>query len=191
MNETSRNIVDGFRTLREFCRQVALLLTTADTLMQERGWESRLGSRALGYQSKSIKEPKFWLPSFFGRFYKTQKYAHLLPFISVLIENLKNPKLINEAMITAGWVDYGVGNKCGVWKPWFCRWHLWMTDREDDGQLHKQDPRKEWKRWSKSVPEGVVEGVTFGYPLDVIVSAQALEEKIVERLDRELNTPSH
>lgn len=35
MSETGRNIVDGFRELRKFCGEAALLLKTADGLMQD------------------------------------------------------------------------------------------------------------------------------------------------------------
>ena len=38
MTDTGRNIVNGFRELRDFCREVALLLKTANGCMKEHNW---------------------------------------------------------------------------------------------------------------------------------------------------------
>jgi len=184
VSETSRNVVEGFRELRKFCGQVSLLLRTADGLMQDVDWEPELGSTPMADLSKSLHEPDSWLPCYFCRFYKHPGHLHLVAFISVLIEDVEEPAHIDEALLTAGWIDYGVGNKRGDWKRWFCQWHLWMTNREDNGRLHEQDPRKEWK---EKAPEGVVKAVTFGYPLDEITSGESLKDTIVDRLISEIS----
>ena len=180
MSKTSRNIVQGFRTLRRFCREVSLLLSEADKLMQNAGWKQASGSTALADMSRKLGEPNRWLPCYFCRFYTHPDLPHLISFISVLVEEIDEPDAIKETLITGGWIDYGIDNKRGDWEYWFSLWHLWMSDRRDDGRLHKQDP---WEAWGREKPpKGVQQAVTFGYALEEIDSTEALKDRVVDRL---------
>ena len=38
MSDTAKNIVDGFRTLRTFCNEVAKMFRTADGMMEDGDW---------------------------------------------------------------------------------------------------------------------------------------------------------
>ena len=184
MNENGINIVNGFRTLRKFCGQVSLLLTTADGLMQELDWRQAAGSTAIADLSKSVHSPDGWLPCYFCRFYEHSEYKHLLVFISVLVEEIEQPELIDQAIVTAGWIDYGVGNKRGDWQYWFSQWHLWMSEPTHDGRLREDDTRVEWKT---NAPKGVLKAATFAHPLDEITSGDVLKERIVTRLVAEID----
>ena len=85
MSETGRNIVDGFRELRKFCREVALLLKTADGFMQEGDWTPIPRTTVVGSVSGRLDSPDYWLPTEFSRYYKHDQFPHLLPYIAVLL----------------------------------------------------------------------------------------------------------
>lgn len=130
--------------------------------------------------------PDAWLPTDFSRFYEHEGFPHLLPYVAVLVEYVfDEPSHIEEALLSAGWVDYGVGNAAENWEYHFCNWHLCMQDREDNGKLCSEDPWQTWK--DERPPAGVVKATTFAYPLDQIASSETLNAKIVQRLLAEMS----
>ncbi len=137
MNETGKNIVEGFRELRKFCNDVASLLQTANGMMEKEGWQYILkkGTTAV-YGSQKLDASEEWLPETFFCFYKNESRSNLLPFISVVIGDSVGEVQIDEALITAGWIDYGPGvDAVEKWKKDYSAsyLHVWMDSRKKDG----------------------------------------------------------
>jgi hypothetical protein len=182
VSETGKNIVNGFRELRKFCREVALLLKAANGFMQENDWTPFRKTTVVGNSSGSLDYPDEWLPTDFSRFYEHRIFRHLLPYVAVLVEQLDEPSRIEQALLSVGWIDYGAGNAVGDWEYHFCNWHLFMRDRADNGKLCSEDPRQTWP--DEPPPAGVVKATTFAFPLDE-TTAETLRENI-QRLCAEM-----
>lgn len=184
MNETGKNIVKGFRELRQFCRQLSLFFITTNGLINAAGWKPIPKISITGNSSGRVDKWEKWLPTEFSQFYENSKYPHYLLFIAVLLDDLYNPGIqVNEALLTAGFVNYGPEMR----KQWnqnydICRSHLWMADREDHGRLCLEDnPQEEWEAGTNAINVA-----TFAYPLTEITDCEMLEEKIVQRLLKEI-----
>ena len=142
------------------------------------------GSTAVANGSHSVAQPQDWLPREFFRFYTSPAFPHILAFVSVVLHAPGKGYRLEQAIVVAGWIDYGVGSSVGHWEYWFARWHFWMGDREDDGKLCTQDPQI----WTKSKPPvGVKQASTFALPLEEVTSGQVLRERIVDRLLLEIS----
>jgi hypothetical protein len=186
MSETATNIVEGFRTLRIFCHELAKMLRTADGMMEEADWTSA-GNRAVGSTSKVIGEPDEWLPSQFFRGYENEDYPDFVPFVSVILHDpeVDNETEIDEALISAGYLEFEDGKEVGSldW-AWAFIAHAWMGDeddtRKDDGTRYSVNPEE--VEWDKKAWKGVARVNTFALPLDEITSAAALKEKVIQPL---------
>ena len=181
MSETGRNIVDGFRQLRDrFCRNASVLFVTADQMMKEGGWTPVPRTGVLGNLSGAVDSPGCWLPTEFSRYYRHSGKKHLLPYIAILLDDpvKDNGSVIEEALLSAGWVDYGAGNECKNWSYYYSRCHLWTGDREYKGKMHRHKPKTDWDEPSILA----VRATSFAYPLDKITSSATLKEKVVTPL---------
>jgi hypothetical protein len=180
---SGKNVVDGFRQLRQFCKDVALLLNEANKMMEQGGWK-RISKRTKAVETfDHLDLPEYWLPDAFFCFYEHAKRRNLLPYIAIHVDDLwGDPDYIREPIISAGWLDYGVGKEAGTeWGKdyWLSYLHLWMSNRTDDGTRYTGDVRK------LSEDEDFSSGVTattFAHPLDVIKSSEELRKEIVKPL---------
>lgn len=177
MSETAQNIVQCFDQMRGFCRNVAILLSTCDTVLGDNGWQPQGGSRYVTDRSDSSSYPHKWIPAGFGRLYLNDVRPNVLAFVCVLVGRYDDPSRIKQALLSAGYFEYEedsvVGNR---WDYWFARWHSWMPDRTDNGEWCLQQTEKLKK-------DHDIERVrTFALPLDEVTSGGALKEKVVDRL---------
>jgi hypothetical protein len=111
----------------------------------------------------------------------------VLPYIAVLLDDFEHdPSRVNEAILTAGWIDYDGANKT-AWeslketkvRPFYlCLSHLWIEGSEDNGTLYSRDPKQLWDYEAGRA----CKVSTFAYPLDSITSPEILKEKVVQRL---------
>jgi hypothetical protein len=187
IEKSAKNVVEGFRVLRRFCRDVSLLLNESNKMMEEDGW-TRISKRTPAIEtSGGLDNPDCWLPDAFFCFYEQAKKEHLLPYISVHVDDLEaedyDPDCIKEPIISAGWLDFGVGKKAVTeWckNYWICYSHLWMENRKDDGTPCTDDL---WKISEvDSFPSGTVNVTAFAHPLEVVINSETLKEKIVQPL---------
>lgn len=189
MSETGTNIVEGFRTLRVFCHEVAKMLRTADGMMEDADWTSA-GNRTVDKTSRAIGEPDDWLPSLFVRCYENDDYPDLVAFVSVILRDpvVDNETEIDEALISAGYIEFEDGKEVAS-LDWAARagvGHGWMGDkdgtRKDDGTLYSVNPKDDEECWDEKEWKGVARFNTFAHPLDEITSAGLLKEKVVQPL---------
>ena len=162
------------------------MLKTADGMMEDGDW-TPINKRAVSRTSQAIGEPDSWLPTEFFRYYEHEDYPNLLPFVAVSLHDpeVENETVINEALISAGFVEFEEGTEyaLGDWY-WVCRSHLFMGDeegdRKDDGARYSINPHE--KEWSPRDWIGAKKVNTFAHPLDVITSSEDLKQKIVQPL---------
>ena len=183
MTESATNVIVGFRALHKFCENVAELLTKANELMKEGGWERISKWVSATEISANLDSPEYWLPHAFFCFYSHPIHEHLLSFVAVHVDDLWGdpPSNIDEPLISAGCCDYGVGQKAiDEWEKDYsvCGSHLWIENRQDNGTLHVTDASEIWDE----VPEGGAKISTFAYPLEGIANSEILKEKIVQPL---------
>jgi len=183
MSEKGTDILEFIRELRKLCTNISSLLGTTDNLLKQDGWEP-IDSKVLTETSSAYHSPQKWFPSEFFRFYKNERYKHLLTFVCIILDYI--PEYTNytnfnltEPIISAGWFDYGKDNEVGdnyKPKPWYARYHGWMTDRKDDGTLFHSSKDKQ----PFPVPWNTV--TTFGWPLINITNTEELKSKITDPL---------
>jgi hypothetical protein len=178
MDETGKNIVFMMEQVKKLYGQVALLLESAETLMEERGWQSR-GSQSLSI-STALYNSKQWAPRVAFRFYQSEGAKHLLPFTSVILFDRDGDVAggLTEPLVCAGWCDYGVGAVASdVWFDWAYH-HAKVPNRRDDGTLQSVDPQVAW-------PAKGMQNRRFnslGVPLMQIRGVEDLRARIVEPL---------
>ncbi|MFQ5802325.1 MAG: hypothetical protein ACE5JQ_05435 [Candidatus Methylomirabilales bacterium] len=173
MSHDGKNIIAMMQQLRRLCEQISLLLSTADTLMDDEGWKATGNTPVLHGISYSLQWPRYWIPQDFFRFYKNDNLRHILTFVSVVLDDRENEKNLMEPLLTAGWFDYGPGNEVGNrWDYPYARWHLKMPERSDDGKLLSA-------AWTG---EHFLRVSTLGVPLTSIADVEGLKSKIIEPL---------
>jgi hypothetical protein len=183
MSESGTNVVGGFRVLREFCANVGELLTHANELMKEGGWERVSKWVSATEVSAGLDSPESWLPYAFFCFYSHPAHEHLLAYVAVHVDDSWGdpPTHIEEPLISAGCCDYGVGQKAiDEWEKDYsvCGSHLWVENRQDDGTVQVTDANEIWDE----VPDGGVKLSTFAYLLEGIANRETLKKKIVQPL---------
>lgn len=186
MSQSTESVVACFRVLRTFCGNVGTLLTKANELMKEGGWDHIWRRTPVLEICDDLDDPNCWLPDTFFCYYE-QTDSHILPFIVVLVDDLCSddyePDRVKEALISAGWLEYAAGtNARDEWdKDLAVHYsHLWMKDRRDDGTSCSGDARDVWE--NDEIEAGTVKVTTFALPLGEISTTDELDEKIVQPL---------
>ena len=183
MND-GRQTYEALLSLRRFHQEVALLLATADGLMEELGFRPHpaVGNTANAYGSASINVPKGWSPEFLFRWYGIPEREDLAAFISVLLCPRKPDGVMmndQEPMVSAG-VAHWKGSAPKSAFPYHYARSLWWADVPRDGSFHPQSE----ERPTESVPQMFV----MGLPLATIATSELLRSRVVQPLRDHLVT---
>lgn len=185
MNDTGKNIVGGFRELRKFCREVALLLKTAQDMMNDKEWE-RAKPYPVFLSSPTIDDPELWLPYDLCGFFENSNFPRLLCYVAVSIDDPGEKSPVEYALVSAGCIVLKSGKRRDKLEHWMAEWHLFIDSRKDDGSLCRDDdPQKTGKPRKTGDPEppaSFLRVTTFAYPLMEITDCETLREKIVQPL---------
>lgn len=173
MSDEGCDIYRAVDQVRALFTELALLLSTAESLLTTSGWHSTGTAPAAG-GSISLDYPRRWVPEYVHRFVTHPRHSGLLGFVAVIVENLEKPDLLTEPLVSAGWVDFG--DKVGDWWVETARWHLYHPARVDDGVTRTFRPPASW---SAKVRDNVHGICTLGLPLVSITNVRAVEERIV------------
>lgn len=190
MNEKQQNdsqvIAATFGQLRQFCRDVATLLETAEHIFRERDWRSAQGDKTCVWNgSDSLEQPDGWLPRQFFRSYKHPSRSDILGYVAVIAE-LPTGRDDGNTLFTAGalWNKDANGwvNPSTRFLARAYQWHLARIDRRDDGQLTLHEPIQ----WEKSrmpakwttVTEKIVKAMTLAIPIHQLTDVQSLRDLI-------------
>lgn len=187
MNDPGKNIANLIAAFRSLCGDIALLIRTADALMEERGWESAANQcTSLG---TTPERADAWFPDDVFHFYKRPEpqYAHLLAFVSTIIAS-RDPKLrLEEPLVSAGLLEYERGAEAlKSWQWWYAHAHCLSPNRMDDGTIVVNREKHLLVRWNSKV-EAVR---TLAVPLVRITSADELRTRVIDVLDEEFRNVS-
>lgn len=208
MNELnfSQQLDESFRNITTFFEEIAIILRDCDRLMGENGYtifSNRNKTLAVYEMSKSLENPKGWIPSYVGRAYvleddfEDNSYSDI-KFISIFLRygsgGTHDVEMVNNIPLIVAGVIY-VNNpdeyKFEPWdsKSWFWKdnsdydkyqsdeYHRWINaDAKADGTVVKLYPSND-PDWAN-----VKKLLTFAYHLEDIKSTKILKEKIVDKI---------
>ena len=178
MTEQGKNILIATREIRQLFENVSLLLLTSTDLMTKAGWVP-YGNVATAGGSQSINFPSYWMPQDVFRFFTHKEKEHLISFVSVIFDDLNDPVAIEEPLISAGWLDYGKGNKVGnKWGYGIGRIVLKAENWSANGAMLEipTDAVIEKHEWT------IQRARALALPLIDIVDASSINNKVIECL---------
>lgn len=175
MTDVGKNIIATFKDMREFCKQVSLLLSTAETAILKAGWELAQTKNPATRSWNSIGDPIYWIPFHMFRFYKHKTEKNILSFISVILDIENNPTEV--PLVSAGWFQCE-GKKLGHWDFEYCCNHLHHPNAKCDGTWFDiEKPKKGWNKKSK-----VIYFSSMAIPLEEISDTVELQKRVIAPL---------
>lgn len=184
MNDKGKTIVVAIRSLRKFHADVALLLRTADGPLENAGWKpcsKKAPNTATSDGSASINEPHKWMPHYTCRFYENDKRPDIALFISVIMDNLQDPRLVTEPLVSAGYLRYDA--EVTNWEWWYCTVASWSPEIVPDGVPHELKPVHLPKA---EETYGVKGGKVLARPLVDVENGDKLKALVVDKLLKEM-----
>jgi hypothetical protein len=187
MTTSGKELLGFVREIQRFAAQVADLLGHVDKLMDGDGWELATSQNiAYASPSQSLDKPRQWFPNEVFRFYRADERPHVMPFVSVLLDDdRRGDYKLEEPLLTAGWFEFEgaapptVGSDC--W--WWSRFHGYMPDpRRDDGGMNVVIPKQAWPDEYRPAWYPFDRAVTLAVPLVQVTDTRALEQKIITPL---------
>ncbi|MGF1628697.1 MAG: hypothetical protein ACFCUT_04450 [Kiloniellaceae bacterium] len=162
--------------VRELHRSVSLLIRTAESAMNEAGWQNGgSGSYALHEFSYSIDRPDKWMPWEVFRFFKHPDHPTKWASIAVLLDDAEGR--LAEPVVTGALFEFPTAEAVGF-QNWFASIYKAIPGREADGQIHEAARAELSQDWQSSFDRVWC----LALPLVDINSEDDLREKIVGRL---------
>ena len=178
MTDATLNVKKAVDSLRDVTGQIALLLKTADGLMDEHGWGIRLRNCVSG--SSGIDGSFEWVPGYFFRTYSNDDYPLITAYVCVILAApwKGEEKFVTVPLISVCWCYWGNSKKPSTellagWAP--C--HIWTEKRKDDGTIIFCDVKKQFP---KDFKNGTSEFYSLALPLADIASSADLDSKIIK-----------
>lgn len=168
--------------LRKVYTSTALLLTTADTYMNEAGWALRTNQCVTVTYTPA--EPAYWFPYYAFRVYRHKACPHVLAFVSVIFDDREGGNSVPESLLSAGWLDYGRGTEV---TEQTCKqdmaydhvdWHRFIEGRTDDGRLLSVD----WRKRPEFGKFKVQQSATLAVPLVGVRNPDDLKKQVITPL---------
>lgn len=107
MNNAGKQIIESTRNFRNYLRDIGQLLSTAGAMLENHGYKNISGNTACSGGSNSIENPNYWFPRNAFRFLTHKQNDHILIVISVILDDLDSPCVLEQPIVTAAWFDYG------------------------------------------------------------------------------------
>ncbi len=143
MSDQGEIIIATFQQARRFCEQVAILIQTTNSVMEEHGWVSCVGSAVS--HSSSTNSADEWLPYFAFCYFESKERPRFLPFLGVLFDYIDDDakvQPIQEPLVTAGWYDYGKDGKRETYFLWHAVIHVYIPGWKADGSWAEAKPNE-------------------------------------------------
>ena len=99
--------------------------------------------------------------------------------MAVIVGNIERPDTVKEAIVTAGWLNYGKAKPGKKEKIRYARHHLYSENRKDDGTICFRDLSK---GASGDLPATATEAASFAYPLSEVNNASELHTRVITTL---------
>ena len=177
MSDDGRNILEAIRQIRGLHEDVAALLRTADTAMDERAWKNaKNDNTALFEMSWSIDRPKQWMPWDVLRFYRCDGKPTALASISVSLDDGEGR--IQEPLVSGACFDFGKPLASVSYPNWVGVIVKADVDYEANGGWLEVTHERLEKGWNFDFRRAWC----FAYPLAEVTSEEFLRKRIVGKL---------
>jgi hypothetical protein len=193
MTDAGGNVLLAVRQIRDLFEEISRLISTANSLMEEQGWNSAIDySKAISV-SNALAQPRSWLPYEIFGLYRSPDLPHIFAFITVILDHRREQERLAEPLLSAGWFDYGEGNKARTNPPYsFAGWHLEVPDRKNDGTKVATNLQTAPRRIRGQMEKHRIDTVTtFALPLVAIGDSNALKEKVIGPLLSSFDSLGH
>lgn len=181
MCDEGQQILESTRNFRRYMENVGELLSTAEAMMTNHGYES-CGNTACSGGSNSIDWPNYWVPQDAFRFL-AHKNGRILIVISAILDDIDSPDSLEQPLVSAAWFKYGkkVGNK---WSYDLSRIILSVQEYSLDGEMNTI-PTEITSEFSSSVE--ISSSQALAVPLVNIQSERDIEGQIISPLVESLS----
>ncbi|GFO95881.1 hypothetical protein ig2599ANME_0062 [groundwater metagenome] len=160
MTEDGKKVLVFIKEIRRFSEELTLLLKTADSLMNKKGWITATKNTTYASSSNSLQDAKRWYPFDLFRFYHNSKYPLIVAFVSIILEEDEwmgePPKTpITEPLVTAGYFVFDDKEDINLSSEnyWWARWYELKENRIDDGRIWQEDYKNEatitYEQWNQ------------------------------------------
>ena len=195
MSGEGKQILESTRNFQNYLENIGKLLSTTEALLNKLGYKIAYDRTAIVVEAISIDKPQKWLPQVVFRFLQHKENSHILVCISVIIDDLTEPELFEQPMISVLWCDYGKGNviKKGeersskisrnTWIYKFSKLILRVKSTNLEGPMNDIFP--ELKDYFDEF--GILASQALAVPLVDIQTERDIEEKIISPLVESLN----
>ncbi len=180
-------LLDSMRSILDFFSKIAQLLQTADEyLTQEKKLTGTTTQRATGETSKSLSQPRQWLPNYLARFFSTED-PHIVAFVSIILVDRPGDKFtipFTEPLLSAGWIRFEEPTELKGIPWWWGKMACW-TNHPRDGSMHHHIATFEQTQEYK-----YLEQHCLALPLVDFASSELLVEKVLDPLVNSLPSSS-
>jgi hypothetical protein len=185
--DNGTQILEGLKQTRNFLKQVALLIRTAEDRFIEKGWEGIGGKRSSDITSDYLR-PEKWMPRYVYRFFRKsdeedeRRYNNYVIYIGVLLDPENAWEGFTEPWVTCGaykMIETFETDKFNYWD-----WVLSVIEdkHEPDGEFHYWTPSED-----EEEDEEVQYQVIMALPLIRITDAESLDQLIISPLFEEIS----
>lgn len=179
MSNEGEEISKLFKTARQICDQIGLLLRTADEQMLKNDFKSE-SNTALEGISYSILNSSQWVPTYAFRYYRHKDNPKLLAFISVLMDDdvVERHYSVKEPYVTAGILSFNKSNVPLSGNYWLAKYFGYMLKNSQaiaDGTVYQSEPYTEGDLTLKYAE-------VFAQPLTKIKNANDIQDLIIKNL---------
>ena len=191
MSDEGKKILESTRNFRKYLEDIGRLLSKAEIMMLNHGYEAVPDNTALVGAGASIKKPEQWLLQDAFRFFRHKKNKHILAVVSVIIDDLHEPSSICQPIVSALWFNYENEVKKkpeqkeskNAWMYKFSRTMLKLEKPDLGGKMIDIFPELE-EYFGKS---GILASQALAVPLVDFQSERDIEKKIITPLVESLN----
>jgi len=182
-----QQILRGLSEMREFFRQVSLLLRTAEDLLYEKGWRDMFNSAKSCDLTSDLGQPGKWMPRDIYRLYITteddSRYRDIIVYLSVHLDQEGAWKGFKEPWISCGVCKFLADRRPDKVRPSdYIRAHL-ENEHDPDGVfwIYSHEAGEEWYD-----DVGITYEASMALPLVEIRSSEELKQKIMQPLSTQI-----
>lgn len=170
---------------QDFHHQVASLLETAEGYLVSRGLKGQHSTQALGSGSKSLDEPRSWMPNYAVRFAHPAD-PNVIFFVSVLMVARPGDSFkfvdFTEPLACSGWIRFPGPVPIPFTDWWWAKLPHWRV-RAHDGSITRWTAPTEAERDSGSIEQAVL-----AFRLAKLGSSADLIERVVDPMIASFNS---
>lgn len=178
-------MLSAIHYVRDLHEQSALLLKTADAILNEHNFGPYSGNMCIWESGQTHMEPFKWMPSEVVRYYTSVHYSRVIAFVSILFSDRHGEYVppLSECLFTAGAAIFKTAdwNEKDWQRSWWGRFHGYFHDRHNDGRV-EENPISSWDD-CEDYPK-LDRILTIGRPLYEIVDGNTVKTALAPLFER-------